>query len=220
MQFIVFGEFRYFDKIMNACTNSTPITSLIPNPANGNIGMTAANRKMHKQISIMHIHAQFMQKFVLEKSGYADLSTGVQSRMGLDRARCAAEHSRTTVHCSQKSWNNFVRGIFLTVLKLFQSWNIIPRLSTNYGISIFQLFHSTSTRLEYYSRIFHAYRNTTEICSRILSFATTTYESLVFTSRSASNSEPASEYILAPASFAIRYPAAMSVGRILPRRST
>jgi hypothetical protein len=186
------------------------------------IGMAAANRKMHNRFPVMQIHAQFMQKSVLEKSCYGDLSTAVHPRSGLDRARYATEQSRTTAaSCSyQRRWNNFILGIFLYVLKLFQSWNIIPHLSVKDGISIFQLFHSTSTRLEYYSRIFHTYRNTTEICSRILSFATTTYESLVFTLRSASNSEPSSEYILAPASFAIRYPAAMSVGRILPRRST
>jgi hypothetical protein len=53
----------------------------------------------------------------------------------------------------QRSWNNFLAGIFLTVLKLFQNWNIIPYLSTNGGIMVFQLFQAASTRLEYYSKV-------------------------------------------------------------------
>jgi hypothetical protein len=97
-------------------------TSLIPNPANGNIGMTAANRKMHKQISIMQIHAQNMQKFVLEKNRYADLSTEVQPRSGLEQPRPCKMHPAAI----KDDRNNFLRGIFLTVLKLFVSWNNIP----------------------------------------------------------------------------------------------
>lgn len=54
----------------------------------------------------------------------------------------------------------------------------------------------------------------------ILPFAAATYDSLVFTSRSESSSEPLSERRLQPASFAIRYALATSVGRTLPRRST
>jgi hypothetical protein len=116
--------------------------------------MIAADRKMHNQISIMHFHARNMHFFTFEKSGYAKLSTEVHPRSGLGQPRNAAGQSRTTIACrnQQRSWNNFLSGIFLTVLKLFQSWNIIPHLSTNNGISIFQLFHSTSTRREYYSK--------------------------------------------------------------------
>jgi hypothetical protein len=45
-----------------------------------------------------------------------------------------------------KLWNNILYGIFLTVLKLFVSWNIIPCLSTNDGIMVFQLFQAASTK--------------------------------------------------------------------------
>ena len=50
----------------------------------------------------------------------------------------------------------------------------------------------------------HVHQNRVASRSRIRSFATTTYESRVLTSRSDSRSELVSEYTLAPASFAIR----------------
>lgn len=40
----------------------------------------AAKPILHNHFSIMHFHAQIMQKIVLEKSGYAKLSTEVQPR--------------------------------------------------------------------------------------------------------------------------------------------
>jgi hypothetical protein len=109
------------------------------------IGMTVDEKKMHNQISFMQIHAQNMQKSVLEKSRYAELSMAVQPRISLERPR----QSQDMPWSHQRWWNNFVRGIFLTVLKLFHSWNIIPMLSVKDGIMVFQLFHGTSTRLGY-----------------------------------------------------------------------
>jgi hypothetical protein len=106
--------------------------------------MAAAKNKMHDQISVMQIHAQNMQKSVLEKSGYAELSTEVQPRSGLEQPR----QTQDMPWSFQKSWNNFVRGIFLTVLKLFQSWNIIPSLSTNCGISVFHYSRLQAPRVE------------------------------------------------------------------------
>ena len=44
-------------------------------------------KKMHNHFSIMHFHAQNMQKIVLEKSGYAKLSTEVHRRSGLGQPR-------------------------------------------------------------------------------------------------------------------------------------
>jgi hypothetical protein len=110
--------------------------------------MTAADKNMHNQISIMHFHAQLMQKFVFEKSGYAKLSTKVHPRLGLEQPRCVAGQSRTTIACrnQQRPWNNFLVGIFHFVLKIFQSveyyskpergwWNIgIPAASVESGI--------------------------------------------------------------------------------------
>src|SRR5581483_5947414 len=48
---------------------------------------------------------------------------------------------------SLTGWNNFSSEIFLPLLKLFQSWNIIPCLSVKSGIVAFQLFHAASRRL-------------------------------------------------------------------------
>jgi hypothetical protein len=99
--------------------------------------MAAADRKMHNHFSIMHFHAQNMHFFVLEKSGYAKLSTEVHARSGLEQPRQGLDNHRTAI---KKSRNNFLFGIFHFVFKLFQSWNIIPHLSVDSGISIFQLF--------------------------------------------------------------------------------
>jgi hypothetical protein len=97
-------------------------TSLILNATNFAVGMAAADRKMHNRFSIMQIHAQNMH-FVLEKSGYAKLSTQIHPRSGLEQPRQGLDNHMTAI---KKSRNNFLFGIFLTVLKLFQSWNIIP----------------------------------------------------------------------------------------------
>ena len=95
------GKYRTCWQHLSLTYQTQPqITSLIPNLANCKIGMAAADKKMHNQISIMQIHPQNMQKFVLEKSGYANLSTEVHPKLGLDRARCAAEQSWTTACCS------------------------------------------------------------------------------------------------------------------------
>jgi hypothetical protein len=94
-----------------------------------------------------------MQKFVLKKSGYAELSTEVHPRSGLEQPTQVLGRDRIDI---KKSWNNFLRGIFLTVLKLFQSWNIIPHLSTNDGIMVFQLFQAASTEG---NEIFHSGNN-------------------------------------------------------------
>jgi hypothetical protein len=102
--------------------------------------MTVDEKKMHNQISLMQIHAQNMQKFVLEKSRYAKLSTKVHARSGLEQPRHGLGNNRTA---AKKSWNN-LSGIFLPVLKLFQSWNIIPCLSVMDGIMVFQLFQAAS----------------------------------------------------------------------------
>jgi hypothetical protein len=60
-------------------------------------------------------------------------------------------YARLTLYCAyqyaSRSWNNFLCGIFPYVLKLFQSWNIIPATSVNDGISIFQLFQAASTKV-------------------------------------------------------------------------
>jgi hypothetical protein len=42
---------------------------------------------MHNQISVMQIHAQNMQKFVLEKSRYAEFVLTVSRTMGLESVR-------------------------------------------------------------------------------------------------------------------------------------
>jgi hypothetical protein len=47
--------------------------------------------KTHNQISIMHFHAQNMQKCVLERNSYAKLSTKVHARSCLEQPRYAAE---------------------------------------------------------------------------------------------------------------------------------
>jgi heme/copper-type cytochrome/quinol oxidase subunit 4 len=60
------------------------ITSLIPNSAFLNIGMTAANQILHNLFCFMHFHAQNMQKSVLEKSGYAGFVLTVPRTMGLE----------------------------------------------------------------------------------------------------------------------------------------
>jgi hypothetical protein len=91
-------------------------TSLIPNLTNLAVGMAAADTKVHNRFSIMQIHAQNMQKSVLEKSGYAELSTEVHPRSGLEQTRQCPD----TPWSCQRQWNNFLYGIFLTVLKLFQ----------------------------------------------------------------------------------------------------
>jgi hypothetical protein len=142
---------------LQALQTQPQITSLILNIVNCKIGMTIDKEKMHNQISIMYVHAQNMQKSVLEKNRYADLSTRVHPRSGLEQPRCAAGQSRTMAACCQRSWNNILAGIFLPVLKLFQSWNNIPRLSTDDGIMVFQLFQEASTRLFQYRGIFQRY---------------------------------------------------------------
>ena len=55
----------------------------------------------------MHFHAQIMQKIVLEKNGYAKLSTEVQPTMGLEQPRQELDNYRMSI---KKSWNN--RGYF------------------------------------------------------------------------------------------------------------
>jgi hypothetical protein len=50
------------------------------------IGMAVADRKMHNRFSFMQIHAQNMQKSVLEKSGYAKSTLTVPRTMGLEHA--------------------------------------------------------------------------------------------------------------------------------------
>jgi hypothetical protein len=99
----------------------------------------ATDSILHNQISIMHIHAQNMQKFVLEKNSYAELSTVVHARSGLEQPRQDQD-----IPCSCTRWWNNLAGIFLPVLELFHSWNIIPSLSTNSGIMVFQLFQAAS----------------------------------------------------------------------------
>ena len=49
--------------------------------------MAVADRKMHNRFSFMQIHAQNMQKSVLEKNRYANLSTEAQPRSALERRR-------------------------------------------------------------------------------------------------------------------------------------
>jgi hypothetical protein len=121
--------------------------------------MAFDKEKMHNRFSIMQIHAQNMH-FVLEKSGYAKLSTEVHARSGLEQPRQALGRDSIDI---KKLWNNFLRGIFLAVLKLFQSGNIIPHPSTNDGISIFQLFQAASTRLEYYSKVIPGNKNNSNL---------------------------------------------------------
>jgi hypothetical protein len=64
----------------------------------------AAEPILHNQISIMHIHAQNMQKFVLEKSSYAKLSTEVHARSGLEQPRQGLDNDMTA---AKKPWNKF-----------------------------------------------------------------------------------------------------------------
>jgi hypothetical protein len=59
--------------------------------------MTAAGKKMHNQISIMHFHSQNMQKFVFEKNDYAKLSTEVHPTMGLEQSRQSLDKGRMLV---------------------------------------------------------------------------------------------------------------------------
>jgi hypothetical protein len=89
------------------------ITSLIPNPANCKIGMAVDKKKMHNQISIMHFHAQNMQKFVLRKSGHANLSTEVHARSGLEQSRQGLDNDRiplfqgnVTARSRPSSWSS------------------------------------------------------------------------------------------------------------------
>jgi hypothetical protein len=131
---------------IEASQTQPQITSLILNPAASMIGMTAADKKMHNHFFFYalpdsfyaKIHAQFLPlcRICAQRFSYYGARTGPDTPLNY-----------------QRSWNNFLIRVFMTVLKLFVSWNIIPHLSTNYGISIFQLFHSTSTRREYYSKV-------------------------------------------------------------------
>ena len=108
-----------------------------------------------------------MHFFTHEKNRYAKLSTEAHARLGLEQPRYAAGQSRTMAACRscQRSWNNFLLGIFHFVLKLFQKveyyskpehsgWNIgIPAAST----WVFQ-----------YRRIFQGYSKFTVLYTHIL----------------------------------------------------
>ena len=111
------------------------ITSLIPNSAVSIIGMTAAGKKMHNHFLFYAMprsnYAVFHAQFLALCRIHAQRSAYYGARSGLD----------ATSSC-QRSWNNFLVGIFQFVLKLFQKveyysmlergwWNIgIPAAST------------------------------------------------------------------------------------------
>jgi hypothetical protein len=64
------------------------ITSLIPNPANLAVGMTAANQILHNLFCFMHFHAQIMHILRSEKAAMQNLCSRFRVLWGQNGSGC------------------------------------------------------------------------------------------------------------------------------------
>jgi hypothetical protein len=82
------------------------ITSLIPNPSIGNIGMTVDEKKMHIVFSFMRRHAILCTFSRSKKSRYAKFVLSVSCTMELEQVRThpAAIKGRGIIFYQEYSW--------------------------------------------------------------------------------------------------------------------